>query len=206
MFSFGSILAGFPPYNEQDLLLRVSQGDETAFARLVEPHKNNIFTSAWKITGSKAIAEDILQEVFLSLWLKREKLPELENFPGYLFTMAQNAIFDALRNISKRREKGMSLHPDDPAFSHTDTENTLRQREYAVILHRAIESLPPKQKQTYILIKQDGLKRGETATLLQVSAETVKFNLEEAMRKVRAFCQAHISLLILLLPLIEKKF
>lgn len=193
-------------YDDYDLLREVATGNEAAFARLVDQHKNNIFTSALRITGSKVIAEDILQDVFLNLWLKRQKLPELKNFRGYLYTIAQNAIFDALRNKAKLKKKNITLDPEDPSLSHMDTENALQQKEYEGILHLAIDRLPPKQKQTYILMKQQGLKRNETAALLQVSAETVKFNLEEAVRKIRNFCLSHIKVLIFLLPFIHKYF
>jgi RNA polymerase sigma-70 factor (family 1) len=180
-------------YNESEVLLEVAQGSETAFSRLVEFYKNNLYTSAWRITGSKAMAEDVLQNVFLKVWMHRERLPALDNFSGYLFTMTQNAIFDALRTVARRRERSLSPETDDALFSHCDTEQTIEQREYDVVLHRAIESLPSKQKQTYILIKQEGLKRSETANLLNVSPETVKFNLEEATRKIKAFCRVYLN-------------
>jgi RNA polymerase sigma-70 factor (ECF subfamily) len=175
------------------LLREVAQGSETAFSRLVEAYKNNLYTSAWRVTGSKAMAEDILQNVFLKVWLHRERLPALDNFSGYLYTMTQNAIFDALRKVARRRERSLSPETDDALLSHSETEQRIEQREYDVLLHRAIESLPPKQKQTYILIKQEGLKRSETADLLNVSSETVKFNLEEATRKIKAFCQVYLN-------------
>lgn len=142
----------------------------------------------------------------MKLWLRRYTLPGLDNFRGYLYTLAQNAIFDALRKTAKQKRNTTIIDPDDPALITTEGENTLLEREYAALLHRAVDSLPPKQKQTYILVKQEGLKRGEVADRLRVSSETVKFNLDEAVRKVRVYCLPHVKGIIFLLPLLKKYF
>ena len=163
---------------------------------MVRTYQNNLYTATLRITGSKPLAEDILQNIFLKLWLNREKLPGITNFQAYLYTMAQHAIFDALRNIARQKENTLpaeTAETGDTLPADNDTETNLQNKEFDAILHRAIESLPPKQKQTYILIKREGLKRHETAELLNVSAETVKFNLEQAVRKIQAFCKAHLS-------------
>ena len=66
--------------NEKDLLLQVSRGDEVAFTQLFNTYRNKIFTVARKLTESETAAEEILQDAFLKIWLKRDKLPEVNDF------------------------------------------------------------------------------------------------------------------------------
>ncbi|HSC38527.1 MAG TPA: sigma factor-like helix-turn-helix DNA-binding protein, partial [Chitinophagaceae bacterium] len=73
------------------------------------------------------------------------------------------------------------------------TDHSLLEKQYESILRAAVGHLPEKQRQTYRLIKQQGLKREEAARELAVSPETVKYNLEQAMRSIRAYCLAQLD-------------
>jgi RNA polymerase sigma-70 factor (ECF subfamily) len=86
----------------------------------------------------------------------------------------------------------------DPAIVST-TLNIIDEKEHARVLHQAIRRLPGKQRLTYHLMKEKGLRREEVAEILHVSPETVKTNLEIATKRVRAFCLAHLDLSILFL-------
>ena len=87
-----------PLYNESDLLAEVARGNENAFKVLFDRYWDKIFSVAFVLTKSVVLAEEIVQDVFLKIWLNRLKLPEIENFEGYLFIIGRNHIFNELRN------------------------------------------------------------------------------------------------------------
>jgi RNA polymerase sigma-70 factor (ECF subfamily) len=89
-----------------------------------------------------------------------------------------------------------------PLYYH-DTEDRVLNNEYTRILQAAIDRLPEQQRQVYNLIKKEGLKREEAAAALQLSPETVKSHLAQAMRSVRVYCLSHLEISIALIILVR---
>ena len=189
-----------PSYNENDLLSLVAQGDKTAFAHLFNNYRNKIYSIAFELTESTGVAEEIVQDVFLKIWLKRDFLKEVTHFQAYLFTITRNYVFTALKRIARKETIELNAMQGAPLFYY-DTENQVLHKEYTRILQMAIDRLPLQQKQVYNLIKNEGYKREEAAAALQLSPETVKTHLAQAMRTIRAYCLAHLDISIALIVL-----
>jgi RNA polymerase sigma-70 factor (family 1) len=187
-------------YSENELLRLVAQGDKTAFECLFSNYHNKIYSIAFELTESSVVAEEIVQDVFLKIWLKRDTLPGIDHFKAYLFTMARNFVFTALKRIARKEAIESNTMQGAPLF-YNDTENQLLNKEYTRILEEAIDRLPMQQKQVYNLIKIEGYKREAAATALQLSPETVKTHLAQAMRTIRAYCLAHLDVPIALIIL-----
>jgi len=79
-------------YNEPALLLKIAEGDESAFRKLFEHYWDNIYSVALAFTKSPVIAEEMVQDVFVKIWTKRQYLPEVQKFSDYLFIIARNHI------------------------------------------------------------------------------------------------------------------
>lgn len=189
-----------PAYNERELLLQIAEGSEQAFARVFDYYRPNIYSTVLRITGDYTLSEEIVQDTFLKVWIKRETLPKIQNFAAWLYIVAQNHTYTALRK--SKREKGQSGAMDSSIEQLPAALNILNEKEYTRVLNQAIKRLPVKQQQTYRLVKEQGLHREEVALMLQVSPETVKANLNLAIRSVRAFCVANLDLAVLLILLI----
>lgn len=187
-----------PLYTEKDLLQAVVQGDKDAFTRLFNNYRDKIYSISYELTGSSAIAEEIVQDVFLKIWLKRSALSDVTHFSAYLFTSTRNFVFTALKRIALRREVETNASQGAPAF-YDDSENRLLQKEYTAVLASAIQRLPPQQRQVYQLAREQGCKREEIATRLNLSPETVKSHLAQALRSIRAYCLARLDITIALL-------
>ncbi len=183
------------PYDEGEWIRRISEGSEESFSRLFDYYRPNIYTTALRIIGDYTLAEEVVQDTFLKVWLKRETLPEIQNFSSWLYTIAQNYTFSALRKLKRERDRS-GLLKKEPAIGFA-AMNIIDEKENARVLHQAINRLPGKQQLTYRLMRERGLRREEVAEILHVSPETVKTNLELATRSVRAFCLAHLDLSIL---------
>jgi RNA polymerase sigma-70 factor (family 1) len=182
-------------HNERELLQMVSQGDEQAFATVFDHYRNRIYGVALKLTHSTTVSEEIVEDVFLKIWTRRVTLNEIENFSAYLFTIARNETYKILKQIAKNY-KIVLLSENNESLIHNNTEDYLIDKEFTSLLQKAIDRLPHQQKQVYKLMKEEDLKRGEVAELLQLQPETVKFHLAQAMKNIRNYCMLHLNTLI----------
>src|SRR5690349_13566037 len=76
---------------------RIAAGDQTAFTVLVSHYHKVVYSIAYKLTRSVQLSEEIVQDVFLKIWLKRDMLVEVANFPAFLHTVSTNMIYSAIR-------------------------------------------------------------------------------------------------------------
>jgi RNA polymerase sigma factor (sigma-70 family) len=174
--------------DEKVLLRQVADGDQRAFTILFDQYRSKIYATALQITGDSWTAEEILLDTFMKIWLKREDLQSVENFPGWIYTIARNFTYNVLKEQKQATKNEQALRSDPITLEAREADHALREQEFEVILQEAIARLPDKQRQTYLLIKEQQLKRNEAATLLKVSPETVKWNLEQAVKSVRTYC------------------
>lgn len=124
----------------------------------------------------------------------------MEHFTAWLFTITRNQVFSALKQMALRRsaEDVVRIHEDKPEYT-ISAEAALIDKEYQAILHQAIQQLSPQQRKVYLLIKDKGLKREEAARELNLSPETVKRHLSEAMQVIRGYCLARLDTYAVLL-------
>jgi RNA polymerase sigma-19 factor, ECF subfamily len=179
-------------HTERELLVLVEQGDQDAFRQLFIAWRPRLYTAAMKILGTPELAEDVCQDTFLQVWLKRHTLNSIDNFSGWLFIIARNKMYDAVKRAAKNKtgrldfSQQLSTHP-------TEDDHGLFARQLQQILHQAIARLPERQRLAYQLIKQEGLSREQAAQRMNISPETVKTHLENAMRNIRAYCLSRID-------------
>lgn len=176
------------------LLQAVAGGDEKAFSDLFHLFRNKVYAIAFKVTASEAMAEEVLLDVFLKVWLKREQLPQIEHFTAWLFTVTRNHIFNLLKQAALQMHPAPLAEQEDYALTYSDNPAAiLQEKEYRKVLQQAVDRLPPQQKKVYRLIKEHGLKREEAAVELNLSPETVKRHLSDAMQFIRMYCVSHLG-------------
>lgn len=174
-------------HNEKELLELIANSDELAFARLLTYHKDRIFSIAFKLTKSTVIAEEIVHDVFLKIWINRADLYEIQNFSAYLFIVTRNDVYKVLKRIAKNY-KVVLLPEEVQIASNFDSSDHLMDREYKFLLQSAVDSLPSQQKLVYGLVREQGLKRDEVAIQLNIQPDTVKYHLSQAIKNIRDFC------------------
>lgn len=108
-----------PLHNEQNLLDQIAAGNEHAFETIYNHYRPVIFTKALRLTDEDWTAEEIVQDTFLQVWLKRSELRRLDNFSGWLYTIAVNLTYNSL--VKKARERKRKI---EGAFSSTDEPQT----------------------------------------------------------------------------------
>lgn len=169
---------------EKQILCQVSEGNEIAFAQLYEKYKDHVYYISFKFFKSQSIAEDVLQEVFLKLWMHKEKLSEIDNFSAYLTVILRNHIYNRFRKLANE-ELFIRKAAATPVEHHNYTLDNVLLNESRNLLTKAIEKLPPQQKKAFELSRIEGKKHEEIARLMNISKETVKKHVMEASRTLK---------------------
>lgn len=143
-------------------------------------------TLALRLLKDEVHAQDILQEVFIVFWEARHRIEEINNIEAYLFTMTRNKIMDALRKVSVDEKLKDQLWESMKTESNDNAEN-IEAKELQEILAKAIEELPPKRKQIYLLKNEEGISYQDIAEKMNISQHTVKNQLSSAIGSIRAF-------------------
>ncbi|THU35850.1 RNA polymerase sigma-70 factor [Niastella caeni] len=185
--------------NEKDLFVRAAEGDQTAFTNIFDHYSPRLFAFILKITKSQSAAEDITQEVFLKLWTNREKLPDIKSYSSYIFTMAFNYTVNYIkRNIW---EAGKLRIIENNGITHSNiTEEIIDFNESNLLVQQAVQQLPPQKKIIYKLNREQGLTLEQIAGQMNLSRNTVRNHLAEAINFIRTYIkQQTISVIVLIL-------
>lgn len=173
------------PYQEKFLLLQIAAGDEKAFKKLFDLYKERFYAVVLKMTRSDEVAKDIVQEVFTNIWSKRESLVDITNPSSYFFTAVYRRVYHHFRKIALER-KLLEAIPAVKESVNTTDEMVLA-NESSQLISTAISKLPRQQQLVFKLAKQEGLSRADIAQQLQISPNTVKNHLAEALKFIRTF-------------------
>ena len=186
--------------DENDLLLRIAKGDEKAFTTLFRKYKDRIYSTSLRITESTVEAEEIVQDVFVKLWAKKQELPDIKNLEGYIYMMARNFTYNSLRRMIKARQNKDVAESSFPnALSEVAANVPLEEKELKLLLQNAIRRLPSQRQQVYQLIKNEELTKAQVAEKIGISPNTVKTHFDAAVRAIRAYVMSYIELFLLIL-------
>src|SRR6185312_15492514 len=90
--------------NEKELFTLLASGNEAAFTQIFDYFEPQLFPFILKITRSQSIAEEVVQEIFIKLWINRTKMGDVENHRAYIFKMATNKTMNYLRDLARKSE------------------------------------------------------------------------------------------------------
>lgn len=169
--------------NNIDLIERLIKGDEKAYIFLVNTYHKKIYVYALSLTSIHAMAEDIVQEVFLRTWKHRKKLKTTYSIQGFLY----KATYNEFINQYHRNQSIMKLEKTFVAALKETVEdpNTISLDEKIALITKEIENLPSKCKQTFLLSKKEGLTNFEIAEYLNVSIKSVESHITKAYSLIR---------------------
>lgn len=182
--------------DQSKLLYELSQGNELAFTKLYNEYKNVVFSTALKITKSRMLAEEVVQDVFLKIWQNHENLAEITNIENYLFIISRNHIFDMIKKIA--RDTSLVVDSNYKNTSTNDTEDAIRDDQYNIILNQIVGQLPPQQQKIYKMAKWDGLSHQKIGEDLGISTETVKKHMAQALKFVRTKISPYMNMFMTL--------
>ncbi|NML23051.1 RNA polymerase sigma-70 factor [Pseudoflavitalea sp. G-6-1-2] len=172
-----------PIHTEKELLSLIAAGDEYAFKALHSLYWNEVYSLAIAFTKSPSTAEDIVQEVFLKLWIKRHSLDHIANFRAYFMIMVRNELISALRK-NKKQEKDLQVFiktaaPADIQPHHSDIGAA------SELVKESLQQLPERQQQIFRMSREEGMDHNAIADELNLSKKTVSNTITIVLAHIR---------------------
>ena len=172
---------------DEDLMELVRDGDSRAFEVIFDRHGGVAFSLAYRMSGRRALAEDIVQEAFLSLWRTGARYDRTRgSVRSWVLSAVHNRAIDAFRRESLR--EGKTVGDDSLAErleSPSRTPEEVERRDEARQLHTALDTLPGEQRRVIELAYFGGFSHSEIAEMLSLPAGTVKGRMRLGLSKLR---------------------
>lgn len=176
------------PYHEKELLHLIAQGDEAAFATLFYSYYAKLQPFIMKFTRSASDTEEIVQEVFIRLWLNRDKGADIMNPHAWIFTIASHECFKYLKKKASREHVLAALGKDDQLPENDpSTLDSIQLKEVSSMVAAAVSRLPSQRKRIYQMSRDGGMKIPEIADALKISPNTVKNALVTSLGFIRKY-------------------
>lgn len=167
-----------PLYNEKELLRQIANDDERAFELLIAQYSSVLYGHVLSYLKDPGRAEEITQDIFLSIWNLRAQLPAVDHFRAYLFRAARNRTISAFRTQLAHTVSTEELEIES-SYS-TPAEKIEYEELTAAVLH-ALDKLPPRRKEIFLLSRQQGKTHEEIARSLSISRSAVNQHIIEAL-------------------------
>jgi RNA polymerase sigma-70 factor (family 1) len=169
----------------QERIRRIQvNGDEAAFEELYSLYEAKLYSFACSFLGDREVAQEIVNDAFLKIWLGRSSLDTIKNLQVYLYVLIKNACLNHLRSTSSKKTKELQLTESYYFHLSVDPAQLLISKELQGKVLKAVNELPPKCKLIYKMVKEDDLSCNEVATILGLSNKTVFAQLAIAIKKL----------------------
>lgn len=187
----------YKDYTDRELATNLEKGDDAAYQEIFRRYNRLLYGHAYKKLKSKEEAQDLVQDVFAALWAKRSELQIENNLPGYLYSAVRNRFYNIIAHKDIQAKYIDSLqHFLDQPYQLTDT--LVREKEFAAIIDKEIQSLPPRMRLVFEMSRKQHLSYKEIAEELKISEETVKDQIKKALKFLRPRLLAIFHLVFLL--------
>jgi len=167
---------------ESEWIINIREGDADAFKNLFETYCQALIYFAWRYVKSTQIAENIVQDVFLKIWLNRTKLNPALKIKSYLYKAVKNQALQHLRKTKFEDQKENIQEHDSPTKS---PEDMLDEKEIAISVQQAISELPPQSRLIFTMSKYSNLTYSEIAEIQNISVKTVETHMGRALKLLR---------------------
>ncbi|MEN7547215.1 RNA polymerase sigma-70 factor [Rapidithrix thailandica] len=175
------------------LVTQLRQGDKPAFSALFSKYSERVYFTALKFHLSHADAEEIVQEVFIKIWEKREQIDPARSFNAFIASIAKNMIINnARKKAHEMAHQHYLLGQQD--IHRNSTEEEVISTELTQYAQSCIDKLPPQQKQIFELSRLKGLSHEEIAEQLNLSKRTVENHHFRAMKYLKTHMHPLLSL------------
>ncbi|MCW3467335.1 RNA polymerase sigma factor [Chitinophaga nivalis] len=184
--------------SEEELLLRMIAGDETAFSGIYRHYHSSLYTYLLRFCKVPSLAEDLVHDVFLKIWEIRERINPKLSFSGYLYRIARNHVFKTIARLATDEHMREQLLLQLQATSAAHTEQVISTKEYDRLFAEALSRMPAQQLKVFRLCRQEGKSYEEAAAILGISHHTVKKHMVSSMRFIRDYIYRHGDIMVAL--------
>jgi RNA polymerase sigma-70 factor (family 1) len=166
------------------ILKRLKAGDTEAFDAIYNIYSGKLYTFSFCLLKDHDLAEERVQDIFVTLWEKRELINVDLNFENYIYTICFNSIRKYFRRKKIEKKVNEYMLNNSPE-GIPETYHTVIYNELFDLMEGAIEKMPEKRKAVYKMSRQEGRKIKEIATKMDISHRTVEAHLAKAMKFIR---------------------
>ena len=180
--------------NEDELVRKIRNGDRNAFAGLFRSYYSELCVFIQRYINQPATCENLIQDLFLYLWMHRNQWEPKGTVKAYLFKAAQNRAYDYLRHQKVERislehykiERDIEWEECSSGQHHQETQHEQKvDYELLVAVENAVNKLPVRMKLIFSLSRDDGLSYPEIAEVLNLSVKTVETQMGRALKSLR---------------------
>lgn len=164
------------------LIAGIKNNDYASYNQLFIRYYSRLCAFVSGIIQQNSASEDVVQELFIRLWIHRQKLEIHENISGYLYRSSKNAALNHLRSENNRKRKLQNF----PVATWNTDENLIEELEFSVALHHCIEQLPERSKEVFMKCRFEGLKQKEVSNQLGISVKTIKNQIWKSMQYLKS--------------------
>lgn len=180
----------YSPETELALLKKAAEGSRDAYAAIYQFFLPKLYHYIYPIIRSKEDTEELLQDIFLNLWERKEELRNVRSLKPYIFRMARNRLMNIYEH-QKVQRKALNY-----IFQHTEESSVTAEdhyiyRQYHEVVSNALNTLTPKRRQVFEMHTQQDFSHDKIAVELKISKSMVKKQLYAAKRHVKAYLQQY---------------
>jgi RNA polymerase sigma-70 factor (family 1) len=178
-------MADFKTISDNELVCLLKESDHTAYNEIYHRYFYLIFTHAYKKLRNEEQAKDLVQDVFASLWFKREFNLPTSNLAGYLYTAVRNKIFDLFAHQQVQSKYIDSLQSFIDTNTHVPTDHLVRENQLKFYIEKEIQALTPKMRMIFEMSRKGNLSHKEIAETLGTTENNVSTQVTTALRILR---------------------
>lgn len=173
---------------EIELLNKISNADELEFKYFFDKYVKRVYQFVFNFIRDKAESEDITQLVFIKIWKNKTNINEIKSLDGYVFTVANRLIIDYYRSSETKFKKQVSIvHDSEIQLSINSVEDTVNEHHFETMYKKALNFLPPKRREIFILSRHTGLTNKQIAQKLHISNKTVENQMTAALSALKRY-------------------
>lgn len=173
----------FRHVTDSELLERLRRGDTSAFDTIFRTWYGPLVGTAERMLRDRAVAEELVQDVMLELWRRRETLAADGSAQAYLFQATRNRVLNHLRHLRIEQRSEPEIRGESSSSPRADS--ALVHEELDVAVQKAVQALPDRCREVFELSRVHGLKYAEIAKTLGISVKTVEAQMGKALRTLR---------------------
>lgn len=176
--------------NEAELIARIRGGDEAAFEALFRAHAVALRAFVLEYVKSRDVAVEVVHDVFLQIWRRRERLEIRESLQAYIYRAARNRALDVVNRDAREQryveDTMRDSDADEVARGPASAQQVVEQHDLAAAMERVVAEFPERRRMVFMLRWKSGLRHEEIAELLDISKKTVENQMTRALRALRA--------------------
>ena len=177
------------PHDNKEFLNLIAKGDTAAYQILFSKYWEKIYVNALAFTKVPELAKDLAQEVFIRIWIKKERLADVENFEAYLYRVAKNIFYDHLHKkvLIETNDPFLTIYFEDKGINSLQN---LELKELNQEIENAIGALPLQVKTAFELSRKQGLTHEQIAKKMNISKLTSKSYISRGILSIKLHLEA----------------